>query len=243
MRIALIGYGKMGKAIEEIAQQRGHEIAMRIGSSNYNTFKENNLADVDVAIEFTTPELAYDNVVHCLKHDTAVVCGTTGWNNKLSKAKEQCVVHNGTFLHASNFSIGVNLFFEVNRQLAALMNDWEGYDVSIKEVHHVEKKDAPSGTAITIAEQILDNVERKKRWTLTPDAPDDNLFIDAQRSPNVPGTHYVKYTSDIDEIELVHTAHSRKGFAFGAVLAAEFAAKRKGILTMRDVLNGATHQY
>jgi len=238
MNIALIGYGKMGKAIEKIALQRGHEIVLRISRSvNPQEFTAENLAKADVAIEFTSPESALENVTRIMEWGVPVVCGSTGWNRTLYLAKEKCLETGQAFLQASNFSIGVNIFFEINKQLAAIMNDWQEYDVRMEEIHHTEKKDAPSGTAITIAEQILENLKRKKHWVEGKAPAEDEIEIVALRQPDVPGTHSVTYTSAIDDIEIRHTAHNREGFALGAVLAAEYIRKRKGIFTMKDVLD------
>ncbi|KAA5532113.1 4-hydroxy-tetrahydrodipicolinate reductase [Taibaiella lutea] len=236
MKIALIGYGKMGKAIEKTAIERGHEIVLKIKRENLQDFNKENLSNADVAIEFTSPESALNNVVKSMEWGVPVVCGSTGWNNKLHIAKEKCLEVGSAFLQASNFSVGVNIFFEINKQLASIMNDWQEYDVKMEEVHHTEKKDSPSGTAITIAEQILENLKRKKHWIEGQPKSDDEISITAFREPNVPGTHVVKYVSAIDDIEIKHTAHSRDGFALGAVLAAEFVQHRKGIFTMSDVL-------
>jgi 4-hydroxy-tetrahydrodipicolinate reductase len=239
MKIALIGYGKMGKAIEQIALKRGHEVVMKIGRDNLHEFTPENLVLADVAIEFTSPESALENVMTCMDAGLPVICGSTGWNERLYLAKEKCVVSNTAFLQASNFSIGVNIFFEINKQLASLMNDWPEYEVTLAETHHTAKMDAPSGTAITIAEQIIDNLKRKKHWKLDAAPSDDIIPIAAYRETDVPGTHHVKYSSAIDDIEIIHTAHSREGFALGAVLAAEFIQHRKGIFSMQDVLAGA----
>lgn len=238
MKIALIGYGKMGKAIEQIAEQRGHEIILRIGRANQHEFTKEQLVMADVAIEFTTPESALHNVMACMDAGLPVICGSTGWNDHIYLASEKCATTNTAFLQASNFSIGVNIFFEINKRLAAIMNDWPEYEVSVEETHHVEKKDAPSGTAITIAEQIVDNLDRKQHWVYGKPATDDRIAVIAHREEHVPGTHQVKYASAIDDIEITHTAHSREGFAFGAVLAAEYIRHRKGIFTMADVLAG-----
>jgi len=236
MRIALIGYGKMGRAIENAAIQRGHEIVLKIRRENLDDFNKENMANADIAIEFTTPESALKNVVRSMEWGVPVVCGSTGWNEKLYIAKEKCLEVGSGFLQASNFSVGVNIFFEINKQLASIMNDWPQYNVMMEEVHHTEKKDSPSGTAITIAEQILENLKRKKHWIEGEPKSDDEIAITAFREPSIPGTHIVKYTSAIDDIEIKHTAHSREGFALGAVLAAEFLQHRKGIFTMSDVL-------
>lgn len=236
MNIALIGYGKMGKAIEQIATYRGHNIVLRISSSNKQEMTPDNLRLADVAIEFTMPEAAQENVLHTLRAGVPVVCGTTGWNEGLNKAKMVAMDNETSFLHASNFSIGVNIFFEVNKLLASLMNGQPGYEVHMEEIHHTQKKDSPSGTAITIAEQILDQLNRKKHWTEEETADSEMLRIIAKREDGYAGTHSVKYTSAIDDIEIIHTAHNRTGFALGAVLAAEFIAHKQGIFTMKDVL-------
>ena len=237
MRIALIGYGKMGQLIEEIALEKGHTISLRITSKNIADFTAANLADTDVAIEFTTPHAAYDNVKKCIDFGIPVVCGSTGWNAQLPEMKDYCQSKGGAFLHASNFSIGVNIFFEVNSLLAQLMAKQPSYDVSVKEIHHTHKKDAPSGTAVTIAEQILQHITRKQNWVNTAEATTNELPIISERIDPAPGTHHVTYTSDIDDIEIIHTAHNRKGFASGAVLAAEFLKGKKGVFTMKDVLS------
>lgn len=236
MNIALIGYGKMGKAIEEIATERGHNIVLRISTANRDEMTEENLAKADVAIEFTNPEAAKDNVIACLNAGTSVICGSTGWNEGLSYAKMKAIEKGKAFLQASNFSIGVNIFFEINKALASLMNDQPSYDVEMEEIHHLQKKDSPSGTAITLAEQIIDNLQRKKHWSEKDKDNPEILHINALREEGVPGTHSIKYTSAIDDIEITHTAHNRKGFALGAVLAAEFVNGKQGIFEMRDVL-------
>jgi len=237
MNIAIIGYGKMGKAIEEIALERGHTIILKITSDNVNELTGANLKKADVAIEFTSPESAFENVAKCLKAKVPVVCGSTGWNDQLNEAKQIAMDHKTALLQASNFSIGVNIFFEVNKLLAKLMNAQEDYDVLIEETHHTQKKDAPSGTAITLAEQLLERLLRKNKWEETAGkVKKDVLKIQAFREENIPGTHLVKYNSAVDAIEIIHTAHNRKGFAKGAVLAAEFIAGKEGIFTMKDVL-------
>lgn len=236
MRIALIGYGKMGQAIEKIAISRGHDVVLRITSANKADMTESNLRQADVCIEFTNPEVAKENVVHCLNAGVPVVCGTTGWNEGLNIAKMKAIDNDTAFLQASNFSVGVNIFFEVNKLLASLMNEQPAYDLSIEETHHTQKKDAPSGTAITLAEQVLENMPRKKHWEKEEVTSADNFPIIAHRIENVPGTHNVKYSSAIDDIEIIHTAHSREGFAQGAVLAAEYIHNKKGVFTMQDVL-------
>lgn len=236
MIIALIGYGKMGRMIEDIALQRGHRTGAKINIENTEDFTKENMADADVAIEFTGPATAFENVKRCLDYGLPVVSGSTGWNNHLQEAKDYCRQHNGTFLHASNFSIGVNIFFEVNRLLAKLMASQPAYDVALKEIHHTQKLDAPSGTAVTLAEGILENISRKKSWINEPTGNPEDLFIESERSDPAPGTHHVKYSSAVDDVEIIHTAHSRKGFALGAVLAAEFLAGKKGVYQISDVL-------
>lgn len=236
MNIALVGYGKMGRAIEQIALQRGHEISLKIATTNKHELNDENLKTVDVVIEFTRPEAAQENVLTCLRAGVPVVCGTTGWNEGLAKAKLTAVEHSVSFLQASNFSVGVNIFFELNKFLANMMNEQEAYEVVMEETHHTQKKDAPSGTAITLAEQIIENLKRKQHWTNEATDEPSSFPIIAHRIENVPGTHSVKYTSSIDDIEIIHTAHNREGFARGAVLAAEFIAGKQGIFTMKDVL-------
>ena len=237
MRIALIGYGKMGKMIKEVAEQRGHDVVLKINIENLEDFTAENMAQVDVAIEFTAPESAYENVVKCIDFGVPVVSGSTGWNEKLESAKAYCQQKGGSFLHASNFSIGVNIFFEVNKLLARLMASQPDYDVSLKEIHHTQKKDAPSGTAVTLAEQVIANLPRKQSWVNHESYHPEKLTIISERVDPAPGTHYVKYTSEVDDIEIIHTAHSRKGFALGAVLAAEYIADKNGVFTMQDVLH------
>jgi 4-hydroxy-tetrahydrodipicolinate reductase len=233
MRILLIGYGKMGKTIEAIATQRGNEIAGRIDVGN-------NLEDftgaVDVAIEFTQPEAAVKNLKTCFDKGIPVVCGTTGWANHQAEVEAYCKSKNGTLLASSNFSLGVNIFFKLNEYLARIMNRYEQYEVSIDETHHTQKKDAPSGTAISLANGILKNVDRKTEWKLGKADNTNDLLINSFRVDPAPGTHVVKYQSTIDDIEIAHTAHSREGFALGAVLVAEWLADKKGIFTMDDFL-------
>jgi len=236
MRIALIGYGKMGKMIEEIAVERGHQIALKIHTDNREELIKENLAKTDVAIEFTSPHSAFNNVMKCLDCIVPVVSGSTGWNDKLEEAKQYCLQKNGSLLHASNFSIGVNIFFQINQLLAKLMANQNSYDVQLKEVHHTQKLDAPSGTAVTLAEQILSHITRKDKWVNAEASNEQELSIISQRIDPAPGTHHVKYTSDIDDIEIIHTAHNRKSFALGAVLAAEYIWDKKGVFSMKEVL-------
>ena len=236
MKIALIGYGKMGKAIEEIALEKGHEIVLKIDINNADQFTKENILQADAAIEFTGPHSAFDNVMKCLHFGIPTVCGSTGWLDKFEEVKKYCTQQNGTFIYSSNYSIGVNLFFELNTYLAKLMNTHPEYGVMLEEIHHTQKKDAPSGTAITLAEQVLQNITSKKKWVNHISDNAEELEIISERIDPAPGTHKIKYQSPIDDIEIIHTAHNRKGFAGGAVLAAAFAATHKGIFTMKDVL-------
>ncbi len=236
MRIALIGYGKMGKAIEEIALQRGHEIVLTIDQPNLHDFTKEKLSAADVAIEFTSPHSAVENIQKCIDYGIPVVCGSTGWTTQLDDMKKQCADKNGSFIYSSNYSVGVNIFFEVNKKLAALMSPHKEYEVILEETHHTQKKDAPSGTAISLAEQILGVVDRKKNWVNELSDNPEDLEIISQRIDPAPGTHSVKYSSAIDTIEIIHTAHNRTGFATGAVLAAEFIKDKKGFFTMKEVL-------
>jgi 4-hydroxy-tetrahydrodipicolinate reductase len=236
MKIALIGYGKMGKAIEEIALAKGHEAILKIDISNQHEFTAENLSNADVAIEFTGPHSAVDNLKKLFDAGIPVVSGSTGWLEQWNEIKEYCEKKNGAFIYASNFSIGVNLFFELNTFLAKLMSNHPEYDVTLDEIHHTQKKDAPSGTAITLAEQVLQHIKSKKQWVNEPSNDKTDLLITSQRIDPAPGTHSIKYHSAIDDIEIIHTAHNRKGFAGGAVAAAEFIAGKKGIYTMKDVL-------
>ena len=236
MKIALLGYGKMGKAIEEIALQKGHEIVLRITDQNLEDLTKENLQKADVAIEFSSPESAVSNILFCLNNSMPVVSGTTGWLSQLKIIEEKCKGENGTFLYASNFSVGVNIFFELNKKLALLMNHHKDYKIQLEEIHHTEKKDAPSGTAITLAEQIIATSTQKNKWVNTESEKENEVPIISKRIDEVAGTHSVKYSSSIDDIEIIHTAHNRKGFAQGAVLAAEFIADKKGIFSMKEVL-------
>ena len=236
MKIALIGYGKMGKAIEAIALENGHEIVLAIDLHNQDQFTAENLRKAEVAIEFTSPETALKNTLTCLSAGVPTVVGSTGWHQHLPEAEKASAEHGAALLVATNFSIGVNIFFEINRQLAKMMSAHPQYEVSMEEIHHTQKKDAPSGTAITLAEGILENLERKKQWVNQPATDSEELAIISKRIDPAPGTHIIRYDSEIDSIEITHTAHNRKGFASGAVLAATFLAGKKGIFSMRDVL-------
>jgi 4-hydroxy-tetrahydrodipicolinate reductase len=237
MKIALIGYGKMGKEIEKIALERGHEIVLKIDISNPEELTIRNLQNADVAIEFTMPSSAVSNYQLCFEAGTPVVSGTTGWLDRRPEVFEKCKNLNGTFFYASNFSLGVNIFFSVNKKLAALMASRNEYKIGITEIHHTQKLDAPSGTAITLAEGIIENIPSKTKWVNHETDNIAELGILSERLGEVPGTHIIKYDSEVDYIEITHCAKSRKGFAFGAVLAAEFSRGKKGILTMNDLLN------
>ena len=236
IKIALIGFGKMGKAIEEIALQRGHEIVLKIDMDNAEDLTAANLQKADAAIEFTGPHSAFNNVMKCLEYGVPLVCGSTGWLEKMEAAKAYCQQQNGCFLYASNFSVGVNIFFEINKRLAELMKPHAEYNVSLEEIHHTQKKDAPSGTAVTLAEQVLGKIDRKHKWVNSETSDVKELSIISKRIDPAPGTHTVSYQSPIDTIEIIHTAHNRTGFATGAVLAAEFVKGKKGIFSMKEVL-------
>ena len=231
MNIALLGYGRMGKEIEKIALERGHQIVLRKDNN-----QDINLANADVAIDFSIPNAAFDNITTCFKNNVPVVSGTTGWLHKFDDAKAICKENKGAFIYASNFSVGVNLFFELNKQLAKLMNTTKEYSVDMEEIHHTKKLDAPSGTAITLAEGIIEN-SNKESWELDKKSDETVIPIVAKRIPDVPGTHSISYSSDVDTIEIKHTAHNRKGFALGAVIAAEWLVGKQGVFTMKDVLN------
>ncbi len=236
MKIALLGYGKMGKEIEQIALLRGHSISLKLDEHNAANDISRELAGSDVAIEFSTPHTAVGNIKKCFDAKVPVVVGTTGWLDQLPEITARCTKESQGLFWASNFSVGVNIFFRVNEYLAQMMNAQSGYDVRMEEVHHIHKKDAPSGTAITLAEGILKNFHTKKNWVNTKEGKPDELPILSVREDEVPGTHIVNYYSEVDDIEIIHTAHSRKGFALGAVLAAEWMAGRKGVYGMKDLL-------
>ncbi|MDB5191018.1 MAG: 4-hydroxy-tetrahydrodipicolinate reductase [Segetibacter sp.] len=236
MKIALLGYGKMGHAIEEIALEKGHEIVLKINLENVEDLTLANLKKADVAIEFTGPESAVENLKLCAEAGVPVVSGSTGWLERWEEVKQLFEDKNVTICYASNYSVGVNLFFEVNKYLAKLMKHYKEYDIKMEEIHHTQKKDAPSGTAITLAQQILENISRKGTWVNHISDNQDELEIISERVDPAPGTHKIKYTSAIDDIEIIHTAHNRKGFAGGAVLAAEFVVGKTGIFSMKEVL-------
>lgn len=236
MNIALIGYGKMGKAIETIALEKGHQIVLKIDIDNAADFNQENISKADIAIEFTGPHSAFENVMKCLELGVPVVCGSTGWLDKFETAANFCQEKKGALLYASNYSIGVNLFFEINKYVAQLMSSHKEYNVVMEEIHHTQKKDAPSGTAITLAEQVLAAIQQKKQWVNEASNHLEDLSIISKRIDPAPGTHTIKYTSSVDDIEIIHTAHNRVGFAGGAVLAAEFIHGKQGIFSMKEVL-------
>lgn len=224
----------MGKAIEKIALERGHAISSKISSNqNYDEILSSN---TDVAIEFTSPEAAFNNISYCLHHQIPVVSGSTGWLNQFDDAKLICEKLEGTFFYASNFSIGVNLFFKLNKILAQMMNNFPQFNIQMEEIHHTEKKDAPSGTGITLAEDIIANQKVKSKWVNYHSTQKNELEIISKRIDKVPGTHTIKYDSTVDSIEIKHTAHNREGFALGAVMAAEWVANKKGIFEMNDMI-------
>jgi 4-hydroxy-tetrahydrodipicolinate reductase len=235
MKIALIGYGKMGKEIEAIAVSRKHEIVLKIDKDNSDAIHLDDLRKADVAIEFSTPHTVVDNIKKCVLAQVPVVVGTTGWYEQFDLVKSFCIEKHGSLFHATNFSLGVNLFFKLNSYLAELMNRYEGYDVSMEEIHHIHKLDKPSGTAITLANQVIEKIDRKTKWSIEEKNP-STLFIKDVREGEVPGTHIIKYHSAIDDIEIMHKAHNRKGFALGAVIAAEFLHGKQGIYTMSDIV-------
>lgn len=232
MKIALLGYGKMGKVIERIALERGHEIVLK--KSSATTFE--GIENADVAIDFSIPDVAVENITTCLEKGIPVISGTTGWLDEYQKMVDLCREKNGAFLYGSNFSLGVNLFFELNNYLAQMMSKFKEYNVSMEEIHHTQKLDKPSGTAISLAKDILKNYPEKKDWTIENPSKDE-IFIDVKRIENVPGTHSIFYNSDVDFIEIKHVAHNREGFALGAVIAAEWLHNKTGIFSMKDVLN------
>ena len=231
MKIALFGYGKMGKTIERIALERGHEVVVKIDVDT----EDYDIANADVAIDFSTPNSAFNNVNECFDKGVSIISGTTGWLDKYDAAIENCKKKNGAFIYASNFSLGVNLFFELNAKLAKMMRNFKSYNIEMEEIHHTQKLDAPSGTAISLADGIIENSEKEK-WSLTVTDSDKVIPIVAKRIENVPGTHTVKYSSNVDEIEIKHTALNRDGFALGAIIAAEWLQGKKGVYSMKDVL-------
>ncbi len=237
MKIAIIGYGKMGKMIEATAKERGHTIGSVIDIDDEHQMIPDNLRHNDVAIEFTTPQTAFDNISKCMDAGIPVVSGTTGWTERIEEMKNRCLEENLGFVYASNFSLGVNIIFSLNERLAAIMENQAQYDTRMTEIHHIQKLDAPSGTALSLAEGILGNVSRKKQWTLEETGNKDDLWINAIRAGKVTGMHEVIYESDFDSISIRHSAKDRRGFAMGALIAAEFIKDKKGFFTMKDVLN------
>jgi len=232
MKIALLGYGKMGKAIEEIALKRGHSVVFKTNEASM----EKDVSKADVAIDFSTPETVVDNIKKCFAVNVPVVVGTTGWYERFSEVCRLCELGGHSLFHATNFSIGVNIFFEVNKTLAKLMNTQTDYEIEMTEIHHTQKLDSPSGTAITLADGIIENVDRKSSWSENKPG-EESILIHAKRERDVPGTHIVNYENEIDKIEIKHEAKGRIGFATGAVLAAEWLQNKKGIYTMKDLLN------
>ena len=231
MNIALFGYGKMGKMIEQVALGRGHHIVAKIDVDT----TEIDFSEMDVAIDFSMPTAAYNNIKQCIENSVPIISGTTGWLDDYDNAVTYCKEHEGAFIYASNYSLGVNIFFELNEYLAKMMKNLEQYKVSMEETHHTQKLDAPSGTAITLAKGIIAN-SRYKNWNLAQ-GNEDEITIEAKRLDAVPGTHIVDYESKVDSIEIKHTAHNRQGFALGAVIAAEWITGKTGVFSMRDVLN------
>ncbi|MCT1531910.1 4-hydroxy-tetrahydrodipicolinate reductase [Sphingobacterium daejeonense] len=244
MKIVLLGYGKMGQLIERFAMKRGHEVVLIVDESNRSSITSEDLEDADMAIDFSTPDAALENISLCFESDLPLVVGTTGWYEHLEEVKETCLDADQSLLYGSNFSIGVNIFFHINKMLAKAMNPYKQYDVQVEEIHHIHKLDAPSGTAITIAEGILENSDDKKSWVnsvegsgeeVIPKA--DELLIESLRIEEVPGTHTVLYSSEVDQIEFKHTAHSREGFALGAVIAAEWLFGKKGFYQVTEMFD------
>ena len=236
MKIALFGYGKMGKEIEQIALQRGHEITLKIDINNAETISKEELKKCDAAIEFSTPHTVIANMNKCFDAGVPVVVGTTGWYDKIDDIEVICLDKNGCLFWASNFSVGVNVFFKVNEYLAKMMNNYPEYKIAIEEIHHIHKLDSPSGTGISLANQVIQNIPKKTKWVNSKTEKENELEIISKRENEVPGTHTVKYLSAIDDIEIMHKAHNRKGFALGAVLAAEFVKGKKGVYGMNDLL-------
>ena len=237
MKIAILGYGKMGQEIERIAISRKHDIFLIIDSIEGWEKDGSRLKEADVAIEFSQPDTVLDNIYHCFDADVPVVVGTTGWYEDLEQVRKDCLERGQTLFYAPNFSVGVNLFFELNRKLAVLMANRTDYEISIEETHHIHKQDAPSGTAIVLANDIIRRTERKEKWVKEPSENPEELGIQSFRTENVPGTHKVKYESDVDYIEIIHAAKNRRGFAIGSILATEWLVGKKGIFEMKDLLS------
>lgn len=244
MKVALLGYGKMGQIIERFALERGHEVVLKINADNLDDLNKANLSKADVAIDFSAPDAAISNIYACFEANLPIVVGTTGWYGQLQEVKNKCLSSNNTLLYGSNFSIGVNIFFHVNKVLAKLMSNFPAYDVQVEEIHHTQKLDSPSGTAMTIAEGIIEELDGKTEWVneLVGSPFEDvikkeQVLIESHRIENVPGTHTVVYSSEVDDIELKHTAHSRAGFALGAIVAAEWLQNKQGFYNIADIFN------
>lgn len=244
MKVVLLGYGKMGQLIEKFAQKRGHEVVLIVDADNRESITVEDIEDADVAIDFSTPDAALGNISLCFEADVPLVVGTTGWYEHLEEVKETCIEANQALVYGSNFSIGVNIFFHVNRLLAQVMDPYKQYDVQVEEIHHIHKLDAPSGTAITIAEGIIDNSSSKNSWVNEVVGQEnelinkpEELLIESLRIEEVPGTHTVLYSSEVDQIEFKHTAHNREGFALGAVIAAEWLFGKKGFYQVTDIFD------
>lgn len=244
MKIALLGYGKMGQIIERFALERGHEVVLKISVDNLDDLNKSNLSKADVAIDFSAPDAAIGNIYACFEANLPIVVGTTGWYGQLQEVKNECLSSNNTLLYGSNFSIGVNIFFHINKVLAKLMSNFPAYDVQVEEIHHTQKLDSPSGTAMTIAEGIIEELDGKTEWVNelvgTPFEDvikKEQVLIESHRIENVPGTHTVVYSSEVDDIELKHTAHSRAGFALGAIVAAEWLQNKQGFYNIADIFN------
>lgn len=244
MKIALLGYGKMGQIIERFALERGHEVVLKINSSNLDDLSLANLSKADVAIDFSIPDATIGNIYRCFEANVPIVVGSTGWYGQLQEVKDECLASNNTLLYGSNFSIGVNIFFHINQVLAKVMNNFPAYDVQVEEIHHTQKLDSPSGTAMTIAEGIIDALDNKKEWVNelvgTPFEDvikKDQVLIESHRIEHVPGTHTVVYSSEVDDIEIKHTAHNRAGFALGAIVAAEWLQNKQGFYNIADIFN------
>ncbi|NQX42484.1 4-hydroxy-tetrahydrodipicolinate reductase [Pedobacter steynii] len=244
MKVALLGYGKMGQIIERFALERGHEVVLKINADNLDDLNKSNLSKADVAIDFSAPDAAISNIYACFEANLPIVVGTTGWYGQLQEVKNECLSSNNTLLYGSNFSIGVNIFFHVNKVLAKLMSNFPAYDVQVEEIHHTQKLDSPSGTAMTIAEGIIEELDGKTEWVneLVGSPFEDvikkeQVLIESHRIENVPGTHTVVYSSEVDDIELKHTAHSRAGFALGAIVAAEWLQNKQGFYNIADIFN------
>ena len=236
MKVAILGYGKMGRIIEKIALERRHNILLKINQHNIDELNIENLKKADVVIDFSTPESAKTNIILSIDANKPIISGTTGWLDDYKEVKDYCIKNDGAFLYASNFSLGVNLFFELNKNLAKLMKKHQQYQINLTEIHHSEKLDAPSGTAISLAEQIISESDIKNKWTINSENSDEELKNDAQRKGNITGTHSVNYKSKTDSISIIHEAHSRNGFALGAIIAAEWIINKKGVFSMHDVL-------